>query len=479
MNNSLDSVTPDLIRRYNVKGPYYTSYPTGKEWTEKFGPSDYRKALLNMTREKKKIPLSLYFHIPFCIRRCRFCFCHTIATKDRRDIDTFLNVLFREMRLLKEFFNTCDYVPDIREIHLGGGSPSYMDKVQFSLLIENIRQIVDPETLDEFAIEIDSITVNKEKLKHYHGCGINRISFGIQDFDLKVQKAIARVQSPRFIEKLLTPETRDLFKSVNFDLMYGLPLQSRESFKRTVETVIGLAPDRIALYSYFHMPEIYKHQADIMDSDLPGVVEKKMIFVEAIKTFTSNGYCFIGIDHFARLGSDLALAEKKGTLCRHFMGYTAGRAPHLIGLGPTSLCGFTKYYAQNVYSIEEYRALVEEGNFPILRGYKMTEDDVIRRDVINNLLCYFYLDFEMIGSKHGIDFSEYFSNELKSLDRFAEDGILHYSKNSIRMTEVGRLFTRHVCMVFDKYLRSSINNTSNYTPVIQRSATSRYLKGIM
>ncbi len=467
-------VSTKLIKKYDTGGAYYTSYPTGKVWSNELDEAEYKNALIGMINNEEDVPLTLYIHIPFCVRLCKFCFCYTTITKNHDKIKTFVKVLFQEISLLKKLFNEHCYKPNIKEIHLGGGSPSYMTKEDFLQLIAYIKLLVDPSTLDEFAIEIDAINVTRDKLKLYHQCGITRISFGIQDFDSKVQEAIGRVQTPQLIEGLLGSGTRKLFKGVNFDLMYGLPLQTRKSFDKTINTVLKLSPDRIALYNYLHMPDLYKHQAKISTADLPDIVEKTMIFVDTTQKFNENGYESIGIDHFAKASDDLVTAKVNKLLTRHFMGYTAGRAPHIIGLGPSSLGGYKGYYAQNVYSIEEYRSILAESNLPVLRGYKINSDDVIRRDVINNLLCYFNLDYGIIESRYQIDFNEYFREELKLLDRFVADGILEHSIDSISITPVGQLFTRHVCALFDKYLVPSFNgqNTSNYVPEIQRSGTS-------
>ncbi|OGL46313.1 MAG: oxygen-independent coproporphyrinogen III oxidase [Candidatus Schekmanbacteria bacterium RBG_16_38_10] len=462
----------NLINKYNVQGPYYTSYPTGKVWSDDFRAADYKEALKDILNENKKIPLSLYIHFPFCVRLCNFCFCYTKITKNFNKIDAFLQTLYREIHLLKDFFTQNDYVPNIREIHLGGGSPSYMNKYEFKQLIAEISLLVDPHKLDEFTIEIDAITVNQDKLKLYHDSGINRISFGIQDFDPNVQDVIGRIQSPQLLEKLLIPEIRESFKGVNFDLMYGLPLQTRASFSETLDTTLTLSPDRVAIYNYFHMPELYKHQAKISKSDLPDTIEKTMTFIDASNKLTSNNYEAIGIDHFAKLTDDLAIAKRNKTLRRHFMGYTAGRAPNLIGIGPSTLCGFTRYYAQNVYSLEEYASALSKNDFPILHGYKLTDDDIIRRDVINSLLCYFRVDFKDIESRYKITFNEYFEEELKLLDDLIKDGILIYSKNFIDMTPAGHFFVRNVCTLFDKYFKT--DTSSQYVPALQRSSTSSY-----
>lgn len=467
-----DMAIINLTNKYNVQGPYYTSYPTGKVWSDDFRAADYKEALKDMINENKEIPLSVYIHFPFCVRLCNFCFCYTKITKNFNKIDAFLQTLYREIHLLRDFFTQNDYVPNIREIHLGGGSPSYMNEYEFKQLIAEISSLVDPHKLDEFTIEIDAITVSPDKLKLYHDNGINRISFGIQDFDPNVQNAIGRIQSPQLLEKLLLPEIRESFKGVNFDLIYGLPLQTRASFSETLDTVLTLSPDRVAIYNYCHMPELYKHQAKISVSDLPDTIEKTMTFIDASNKLTSNNYDAIGIDHFAKPTDDLAIAKRNKTLSRHFMGYTAGRAPNLIGIGPTTLCGFTKYYTQNFYSLEEYESALAKNVFPILWGYKLNNDDFIRRDIINSLLCYFYVDIKVIEIKYKINFTEYFKDEMESLGDFVDDGILTYSEGSIDITPVGHFFVRNVCTLFDKYFKT--DTSSKYVPALQRSSTSAH-----
>lgn len=468
-----DSAILNLIEKYDVQGPYYTNYPSGKAWSDDFNAIDYKKALEDTITEEGGSPLSLYIHFPYCVRLCNFCFCYTKITKDNTKINRFLSDLYKEIHILKKLFDGHNYIPNIKEIHLGGGSPSYMNDYEFRQLINEIHSLVDIQKLDEFTIEIDAINVNKDKLKLYHDSGINRISFGIQDFDPHVQNAIGRIQSPLLLKELLDPEIRKLFKSVNFDLMYGLPLQTRESFDKTLDVIIELSPDRIALYNYFHMPEFYKHQQKIKTKDLPDILEKTMIFIDASNKLTSNHYEAIGIDHFAKATDDLAVAKKSKTLCRHFMGYTAGRATNLIGIGPSALCGFTKYYAQNVYSLEEYASGLAKDNFPILRGYKLTEDDIIRKDVIYNLLCYFHIDFKAVENKFKIDFKKYFENELELLDNLSKDGILTFSKTGIDITPMGHFFVRNVCTIFDKYFKNSKSSTT-YVPALQRSSTSPF-----
>ncbi len=454
----------ELFIKYSTVGPYYTSYPTGKAWSESFTEHDYRNALVELLGQKT--PISLYIHFPFCIRRCRFCFCYTTVTHDRTRISSFIAMLQNEVALFQQLLKSYSITPNIQEIHLGGGSPSFLEPEEFTALIRILNPLLDTKKLSEFTVEIDAITITRVKLQHFAEAGVNRISFGIQDFDPHVQTAIGRIQSPELIAGLLTPDIREQFKSVNFDLMYGLPLQTRETFRATIEETIKLQPDRLAIYNYFHMPEIYSHQSSINRDDLPEDAEKYMIFLEASELLNQHGYDSIGIDHFAKTSDELSIAKTNRRLCRHFMGYIAGRAPHVIGLGPSSLGGFSRYYTQNVYSIDDYDSSLHKGVFPLLRGYRLSDDDILRRELINELFCYFSVNFKNIESVFGICFSTYFAKELDLLQPFIADGIVAVSGHAIQITPGAELFVRHVCAAFDTYYT---RDSAPYVPVVQRS----------
>ncbi|HSV98610.1 MAG TPA: oxygen-independent coproporphyrinogen III oxidase [Sedimentisphaerales bacterium] len=470
MDTRFASLTPELIEKYSIQGPYYTSYPTGRQWTEDFGPEDFRRGLKELLASDPNVPLSLYLHIPFCKRRCRFCFCFAEITRSREKMDEFLGVLFEEIRLFRRLFDTLGVEPNIREIHLGGGSPSYLALDQIKTLIEHLRPLVSVESLDEFTLETDAITVTSDKLLACRELGVSRLSFGIQDFDEQVQRAIGRVQSPELIAGLMTPAVRRSFRSINFDLMFGLPFQTRSSFRETIAKVVDLSPARAAIYSYFHMPEMYPNQSPIRQADLPGLVEKAFIFADAAQAFVRSGYEFIGIDHFSRPTDDLAKARNAGALLRHFMGYTAGRTPHLIGLGPTSISGFGDCYAHNTYSMDEYRQAIHAGKLPLLRGYRMTEDDEIRWAVISRFLAYMSVEFRDIDERFGIDCRSYFAKELAGLEPFIENGLVERSEGGFRATELGALFARHVCVLFDRYAPVDGRSKKNqFVPAIQRS----------
>jgi oxygen-independent coproporphyrinogen-3 oxidase len=453
MVNSLKKITRDLIKKYDVSCPYYTSYPTLSEWSNDFTVQDYTGSLSDLCTNSKSVPLYLYVHFPFCATQCYYCICNSMITHDRAKIKHFLSYLLREIDLLYGFFKKYSFIPNIKRIHIGGGSPTFMDIKEFELLVDKLKSIVNINNLDEFTVEVAMNTANKEKLNHYYEKGVNRLSLGIQDFDPNVQNAVNRVHSPELVEELLSPEIRKCFKSINFDLLYGLPLQTRESFKSTIEITKKLSPDRITLLKYAHVPDIRKHQKLIKESDLPDSYERNMIFIETVYNLIDYGYEYIGIDHFAKPTDDLAKAAQNKTLWRNFNGFTPGRTHYIIGLGPTSTGGLINCYTQNVDSPVEYYKCIDNSEFPIGRGYKLSKDDLIRREVIDDILCCQSVEFSEIGRKYGIDFSKYFRQELGFLKTLIEDGMLEFSIDKITVTPLGRIFIRHICKVFDRYLQ--------------------------
>lgn len=468
MGNRLEDVNVELINKYNVVGPYYTSYPTVGEWSGTFSHDDYLCALKNLFTEKKEI--SLYIHIPFCPKLCYYCICYTVITKDREKIRKFLSFLFREIDLFFDFLEKHSFDIKVKEIHIGGGSPSYLDEKDFDLLIEKLQTKCNLKEIDEFRLEIDVRTVTRDKLKHYHEKGINRISLGIQDYDPNVQKAINRVHSPAIVEELLSPEIRKYFKSINFDLIYGLPLQSRTTFRNTIETVKTLSPDRIALFNCCHTPERYEHQTLIKDSDIPSNFEKTMIFIESALNLLENGYEHIGIDHFAKPADDLSKAAQNKTLKRIFNGYTIGDLNTVIGIGPSSLSCLNNYYSQNIYSLSEYYETISQNKFPILRGIKLSTDDLVRRDIMDEILCNFSLDFRNIGKKYNLDYKKYFEKEINTFCQFINDGLMEFCDDILNVTPLGKLFVRNICMVFDNYLTTSqyCNSMDSASPSLQK-----------
>lgn len=442
----------NLIKKYKNIYAMYVEYPHKSHWLNDVGDDDYRTALKNLIFSRESNSSLLYVHIPFCPKQCFYCTCHTVITRDYERVKNYLDYLFCEIDMLRDFFDEHSITPEIQEIHLGGGSPTILRENEFDRLLQKLRSIANVDQLSEFAIEIDPRVVSIDTLKYYHSKGINRISFGVQDFDLEVQKAINRVQPIELIENLLTPEIRKRFNSINFDIMWGLPKQTRDSFRSTINSVIELSPDRIALLMLHYAPDVKPHQKYMKISDFPDTVEKTLMFQEAVNTLINNGYIRIGFEHFAKATDDLAKAMKNRTIHWNSLGYTPGRYLNVIGLGPGSSSNITEnYYFQNVYSLSDYEFSVSNRKFPIYRGYKLNHDDVIRRDIIHNLRSYFFIDIKEIEDKFDIDFKEYFQNENILLEEFVKDGILDLSENIIRVTELGKLFTHQVCHAFDNF----------------------------
>jgi oxygen-independent coproporphyrinogen-3 oxidase len=444
---------PKLLELFVESGPYYTSYPTHSNWSNHLDHADYVESLKDFFLKKGNAPIHLYVHIPFCAKLCFYCICNIIVTNNRERMQHFVDYLYRELDLLAKLFSEISIKPNIKEIHLGGGTPSHLENDQLEQIVNKLGEIADLKGLHEFAMEIDPRTTSRENLKFYSTLGINRISFGVQDFDPDVQEAINRVQPVEMIEDLLRPDVRECFDGLNFDLLYGLPRQTRETFENTVDLVKNLAPERITLLKYAHAPELRKHMRLINEKMLPPVEELPLMFNDAVQSLTAGGYVWVGIDHFAKPSDDLAEAFKEKKAWRNFGGFTTGKTHDLIGIGPTATSVVGDAYYQNAYGINEYYKDIDEGRFPIHSGFKMDSDDVLRREVIFRILCDWSLDYKQIESKFGISFEHYFAQELTSLATFEQDGILEFNGDSFSLTPTGRFFGRHVAKVFDRFLQ--------------------------
>ncbi|MBM3598881.1 MAG: oxygen-independent coproporphyrinogen III oxidase [Alphaproteobacteria bacterium] len=442
-----------FIAKFNEPGPYYSSYPTLGRWREGMGHDQYVRALVEFFEREPNAPIYLYLHIPFCAKLCWYCICNIQISNNRERIQRFVDVLLAEIDLLKRFFDCHGIVPNIREIHFGGGTPSHLDNAQVSSVVDSLRQLADVGGLDEFAMEIDPRTVTRDNLAHYHALGVDRISFGVQDFDPVVQERINRIQPFEMVRDLLSPDVRKMFSGVNFDLLYGLPMQTRDSFQRTVALTRELSPSRITLIKYAHAPEIRKHMKMIDRSELPAVEQLPLMFVDAVEALVAAGYDWIGIDNFARPDDALAEAARRKSVGRNFGGSTPGRADNIIGLGPTSTATFGRHYFQSVYDTNDYTKAVREQRFPIFKGFELSQDDLIRRDVIFQFQCAQELDFGAIERKFGIEFDGYFGREIRDLEPFIDQGMLEHSENGLRVTTLGRFFVRHICRPFDRFLQ--------------------------
>lgn len=468
MSTSLVSANEALFRKYDIVGSYYTTYPPLGSWKNGFTHTDYHAALKAMFQAKPDIPLQLYFHHPFCIRQCWYCFCYQVTTRRQSQIQEYLEYVGREIDLLRDFFNQHAITPRFREIHFGGGSPTYMDERQFDALMDKLQQFINIRQLDEFAIEIDPRTVTKNQLRHLAERGVTRISFGVQDFNPRVQKAINRIQPAALIEKLL--EMRSLFKGVNFDLIYGLPLQTRETLMETLEMVVKFSPDRITHSIIGYRPDIIPHHQLINKDDIPGLIEKALMWEDSHHRLLAAGYELIGMGHFAKQGDDLVAAKKNKTLLRYPNGYTAGRFHDYLSVGVSSMIKAGNHYFQNTYAFPKYYQAIANNVFPVFRGYKLEQDDVIRGDLMHRLINYYYLDYADIEQKYGVVFNEYFKKEISSLGDYIKEGIIELSPGRITVTPLGYYFLRNICMVFDNLGQEYRHNQE--TADMQRSCTS-------
>ena len=431
MSMKVADIPGNMLRSFDEPGHWYTSYPSLNHWTEDFSPEIHRKALKEFV--KADDPLHLYLHIPFCAKLCWYCICNIVVSNDRAKIQFFLDHMLKEIDLLKRFANGDPL--NIREVQFGGGTPSHLDQGQFSQLCERLNTLFEMKRIDEVAMEIDPRTVTQSDLRHYASHGVTRISFGIQDFDPKVQEAINRVQPPEMIEALLVPGIRKLFKGINFDLLYGLPLQSLDTLAQTIERVLLFRPERITLLKYCHAPDVRRHMKLIQTGDIPQNLSQ--MFVNIVQSLLDAGYVWVGLDHFALSSDSLAQAQIKGTVGRTFNGFTPGRVRDMIGVGPTTTQAYGRIYCQSHYDLNEYYQSVNQGQFPILRGCSLSQDDVLRREVIFSLLCRQEANLDPV----------YFWKELKQLKTMPE--LCEVNDSHIKVTTWGRVLLRNICKVFD------------------------------
>lgn len=442
-----------LLQRYDRPGPRYTSYPTAVEFDERYTAVDYR-AKLAAANALTDEPLSFYVHLPFCDERCSYCGCNVVITKKHEIARDYLDHLHREIDLL------ADCLPNRRRIsqyHWGGGTPTYLDPAQIEALQRKVTSHFQMDPATEQAIEVDPRVTSHEQLELLRDLGFNRISMGVQDFDPDVQAAVQRNQSERQTRELYA-RCRDLgFSSINLDLIYGLPLQSPESFRRTMDSVLELRPDRLAIYSYAYVPWLKAHQKRIEVDQLPAPGIKLLLFCIAREAMLGAGYVQIGMDHFALPQDELASALAKRRLHRNFMGYTVKMGGDMVGVGTSAIGDVRGSFAQNEKKLSTYYAALAKAEFPIERGYLLSDDDLIRREVITRLMCNFYLDRRAVEERFGIDFDAYFATELQELAADAgpiEHGFVELSAEKIEVVGDGRLFVRNVCMIFDRYLRT-------------------------
>jgi oxygen-independent coproporphyrinogen-3 oxidase len=430
----------ELVRRYEIAAPRYTSYPTAPEWKKDFGPEQQADKLEEAGREDPGSPLSVYVHLPFCREMCTYCGCNVVITRDQCKADGYLDHVAKEMDLasakLKERRR-------LAQIHWGGGTPTFLDPAQIERLWGEITKRFAVEPNAEVAIEIDPVVTSREQLALLRRLGFNRLSMGVQDFDPKVQQAVNRIQPAEQTASLVEYARSLGFGGVNFDLIYGLPFQNAESWARTLETVVRMRPDRMAVYSFAYVPEVRPHQRKIDKSWLPAGMTKLGLFLQAYKAFVTAGYRPIGMDHFALPDDELARAQDSRALGRNFQGYTVTAAQDSVGFGATGISDVRGAWSQNVHPLKQYYERVDAGRFATERGLVLTDDDKRRRQVITQLMCNFWVDLGSDG---------YFAKELERLQAFERDGLLKLDGSQVELTPLGRLFVRNVAATFDAYL---------------------------
>jgi oxygen-independent coproporphyrinogen III oxidase len=455
-------IDPVLIRKYDVSGPRYTSYPTADRFIDAFGEAQLAQWLERRNIGGISQPLSLYVHLPFCDTVCYYCACNKVVTRDHGKSAKYIDYLEQELSLLAPLLG-----PErgICQMHWGGGTPTFLARDQMRRLMRTLDGRFTRAPGFECSIEVDPRSAPPGTMAFLAELGFNRASLGVQDFDPAVQRAVHRVQSEETTRAVIEEARASGFRSVNLDLIYGLPKQTLDSFNRTLDRVLALAPDRVALYSYAHLPRLFAPQRRIAEADLPSAEQKLQILTLAIGRLTREGYLYIGMDHFALPDDDLALAQAQGRLQRNFQGYSTRPAADMIGVGVSAIGRIGPTYYQNRKGLEEYYAELEAGRLPVARGVELTPDDLVRRAVIQALSCHFSVSLESIELAHLIDFRKYFSREMSELRRLAAEGLVEVAPDWILVTPKGRLLVRAICMVFDRYLRAAQERAS-YSRVI-------------
>ncbi|MGR8978471.1 MAG: oxygen-independent coproporphyrinogen III oxidase [Gammaproteobacteria bacterium] len=438
-----------LISRYDKAGPRYTSYPTALELHEGFGDTDYRWHIAKSNAAGG--PLSLYFHIPFCDTVCFYCACNKIVTKNRQHAAPYLDNLCKEIAMQGALFDSGRVV---NQLHWGGGTPTFLSDAQMRRLMAETRANFTLKNDDsgEYSIEVDPRETHADTIALLRDLGFNRISLGVQDFDPAVQKAVNRLQSEDMTFNVLKTARAEGFRSINIDLIYGLPRQTVQTFSGTLDKILAAEPDRLSVFNYAHMPSRFKTQRQINASELPSPDVKLAILQMVGLRLTEAGYIYIGMDHFAKPDDELAVAQREGKLYRNFQGYSTHSDCDLVGLGITSIGRVGDAYIQNVKDLETYDKLIKHHKLPVFKGVDLDQDDKLRRAVITQLICHFDLDFAAIEKQYAIRFDDYFSRELEQLADMKTDGLLTVSSKGIQVSPAGRLLIRNICMVFDRYL---------------------------
>ncbi|CAV17149.1 MULTISPECIES: oxygen-independent coproporphyrinogen III oxidase [Vibrio] len=436
----------EILNKYNYSGPRYTSYPTALEFHEAFTVADYDMACTQYPDR----PLSLYVHIPFCHKLCYYCGCNKVITRHSHKADEYLDVIEHEIRQRASLLNG----RKVTQLHFGGGTPTFLTKTQITRLMGILREEFNFTADAEISIEVDPREIELDVLDHLRNEGFNRLSIGVQDFNKEVQKLVNREQDEEFIIAMVQRATELGFRSTNLDLIYGLPKQTQALFAETLKQVLEMKPGRLSVFNYAHMPQLFAAQRKIKDEDLPEAKEKMAILQDTIETLTGAGYQFIGMDHFALPEDELAVAQREGILHRNFQGYTTQGEADLIGFGVSAISMVGDAYAQNQKELKKYYAQVNDLRHALWKGVALDSDDLLRREVIKQLICNFKLDKTMIESEFSVNFNRYFKEDLELLQTFINDELVEVDDKEIRVTLRGRLLIRNICMCFDKYLRA-------------------------
>jgi|TARA_B100001105_G_scaffold253812_1_gene248146 oxygen-independent coproporphyrinogen-3 oxidase len=439
----------DLINKYNRSGPRYTSYPTANNFSE-LSLEDYKQQ--SVLSNRRKTSISLYCHIPFCDTVCYYCGCNKVVTKDKSRAEPYIDALFKEIEMQSSLF---DKERLVEQMHFGGGTPTFLSKEQIIRLSNKLQQSFNFSPNGEYSIEIDPRGIDEDLIESLTLARFNRISLGVQDFDLKVQKAVNRVQSFKQTKAVVEISRKNGFKSISIDLIYGLPRQSKDTFKRTLEKVKELRPDRISLFNYAHLPELFKPQRRIVAEELPSPSEKLNIFQYSLEYLIGLGYIYIGMDHFALPDDPLAIAQSEGNLYRNFQGYSTHSECDIVGLGLSSIGQVADSFSQNEKSLEKYYQALESGQLPINKGLIINQDDKIRRALIMELICHFEVNISRLEERYSIKFTNYFADSFEKLVEMQNDGLVELKSDSIKVMDRGKLLVRNICMLFDSYLELS------------------------
>jgi oxygen-independent coproporphyrinogen-3 oxidase len=441
------NITQEFLDKYNRPGPRYTSYPTAPVWQDNFGPDDFRTEC--RAADPAGAPVSLYMHLPFCESLCLFCACNVVIQKDKTVALPYLDALKLEIERMSEMVSP---QRKVIQFHWGGGTPTYLSPEQLAALFAAVRERFSFAGDAELGVEVDPRVTSVAHLEMLRHLGFNRLSMGIQDFQPEVQRAVHRVQPFELTRDLVLSARALGFDSINVDLIYGLPYQTTDSFAETIDQVLSFSPDRVAMFSYAHVPWLKKQQGSFARF-LPAGMEKFRIFCTGLRKFLDAGYLYIGLDHFARPEDELAVAQRNQTLHRNFQGYTTKAGADLYGLGVSAISGIAGFYAQNSRDLPGYMSAIRDHGLATMRGYRLSADDCVRRAVISRLLCHTVIPKRQIESQFAIQFDSYFAQELTALEPFVADGLVYPLNEEIRVTPLGQIFIRNVAMIFDAYLR--------------------------